>query len=171
MKIDRGGSMETSDRIDSVREECTRIRELLSIEPSGTLSGEELGEMSEHLVGCTACRDEAALLALLRRARPATPDILLPLILKKVQEASQHRRQRRMWGLRAAAAVILALGVGTIWNSRGPAASDEVWNLALHEDPVAVSWSGGEWMAAGMPLFDELPDEVLLALLQGEMSP
>jgi hypothetical protein len=171
MKVDRGEIMETFNRIGSVGDECTRIRELLSLEPSGSLSGEELGEMSEHLVGCTPCQEEAAFLALLRRARPATPDVLLPLILKKLEKASQHRRQQKMWGLRAAAAVILALGVGTIWSTRGPAASDEVWELALHEDPVAVSWSGGEYMAAGVPLFDQLPDDVLLALLEEEMSP
>jgi hypothetical protein len=171
MRIDRGGMMETMDQIGSPDGVCARIRELLSLEPSGTLSGDELQEIGEHLAGCEPCREEAALLALLRRARPETPDILLPLILKRVEKAGYQRRQRRMWGLRAAAAVILALGVGTMWNVRGPAASEDVWALALHEEPVATSWSGGEWMAAGLPAFDEMPDEVLMALLEEEMGP
>jgi predicted anti-sigma-YlaC factor YlaD len=172
MRIDRGGTMETKDRFGPVDGNCSRVRELLSIEPSGTLSGGELQEISEHLADCILCRDEAALLALLRRARPATPDVLLPLILRRVERASHHRNQRRIWGLRAAAAVVLALGVGTFWSSRGPdPAEEEVWDLALREGPVAASWSGGQYMAAGVPLLDQLPDEVLLALLEAEGGP
>lgn len=163
--------MDPVDQIDSVDGVCLRVRELLSLEPSGMLSGDELSEIGEHLAGCAPCREESALLALLRRSRPLTPDILLPLIMKKVEKAAQQRRQRRMWGLRAAAAVVLALGVGTAWSLRGPSGTENVWELALHEEPVATSWSGGEWMAAGLPVFDEMPDEVLMALLEEEISP
>jgi len=147
---------------------CARVRELLPLEPSGALSSSELQEVAEHLAECDACREEAALLALLRRVRPASPDILVPLILKKVEAAARQRRQRKAWGLRAAAAVILALGVGAFWNSRSASMGDDMWSMALHEDQVAMSWSGGEWISAGQPLWDELPDEVLLALLGDE---
>lgn len=163
--------MESMDQLESLDGVCVRVRELLSLEPSGTLSGGELQEVAEHLSGCAPCGEESALLALLRRARPETPDVLLPLILRRVEKETHLRRQKRMWGLRAAAAVILALGVGTVWSVRGPASSQDVWELALHEEPVATSWSGGEWMAAGLPAFDEMPDEVLMALLEEEMSP
>jgi hypothetical protein len=66
-----------------------------------------------------------------------------------------------------AAAIAIALGLGTILNN--VPTHEEISHLALQPD-VNTDWLGEEWMVAGAPLLHALSDEVLREVLE-ELEP
>jgi hypothetical protein len=69
--------------------------------------------------------------------------------------------------MKAAAVVLLALGIGTLL--RPEAVEEPTWALALETD-AAVEWYGQEWMVAGEAQLEALTDDQLRALL-AELEP
>lgn len=163
-------------------EDCARARDLLPLRVGGRLSPEEESRVAGHLQGCSGCAGEMAFLVRLQGARPDPGPDLARAVLRDLGREGELRggtgstpnRRRHLpvfrksaWALRAAAVVILGLGAGLLWQGRE--APESVWSLALdpqHSDEYTGMWAGDEWMVAGEPLLDELPDEVLLALLE-----
>lgn len=144
--------------------ECARIRDLLPLAVAGRLSGDEATEVRRHLGGCDDCRSEKAFLLRVLEARTEAPGELSASVLERFAAAPTERRRGRSpnWGLPAAAVVVLALGVGVLWERSRP--PETVWSLAL--DPVAEPWGQEEWMVAGTAVLDEVSEETLLALLE-----
>jgi len=148
--------------------DCASVRDLLPIQVLGELApGDDL-RVESHLAACGECREEQTFVRRLVLARVEPPRELLSSILAAVDEAARPMptvapiRRSVTWALPAAAAIVLALGIGTIWN--GPSADQSEWNLALESD-VTMAWFGDEWMVAGAPMLAALPDEVLRSLI------
>ncbi len=143
--------------------ECGQTRDLLPLWSAG--SGDpHLRGVEAHLASCADCRAEAELVQRLRTARPEPPAGLARDILDRHAEARRAVRRSR-WGAPvglSAAAVAAALAVGLFASAR--IGTDPVWDLAL--DPEPSAWYGEEWLIAGGPVPDALPDDVLQLLLQ-----
>ncbi len=153
------------DRADALG--CSDVRDLLPLEDLGR-HGRVSPEVEAHLLGCAECRAEAEFVARLKSLRPEPPNTILRGVMDRARPPAEGTRRR--WGtgswLSAAAATVLALGLGLLWDS--PTADDSVWTSALEPEPA--SWYGEEWMVAGGPVPDALSDDVLMALLE-EMDP
>jgi anti-sigma factor RsiW len=148
--------------------ECGTIRDLLPLGLAGSLPRPEKERVEAHLVRCDACREEERFLGLIFDARPRAPGSLASSVIAALDRETPGRVRRGSWtwGLPAAAAVVLALGVGLVW--QGTETRDPMWSLAL--DAPAESWGQEDWMVAGSALLDGVSDETLLALLE-EMYP
>jgi predicted anti-sigma-YlaC factor YlaD len=147
---------------------CGRIRDLLPLHLLADDASGRLPEVEGHLARCEECRGEARFVTRLLAVRPEPPASLLPAILDRARRPSGVRQARiGPWLLRAAAIAVLALGATAIWQREG--ATDAVWALALESQPE-VDWYGDEWMVAGEPLLEALPDDVLMILVE-EMEP
>jgi len=61
--------------------------------------------------------------------------------------------------------VVLALGTGVIWHNR---TSDPTLDpiLVASEEPIPEEWLWDDGMVAGAPVFDDLSDEDLEALIE-----
>jgi len=148
--------------------DCASVRDLLPIQVLGELApGDDL-LVESHLATCGECREERAFVRRLVLARVEPPLELVSSILAAVEEAARpaptlvSNRRSVLWGLPAAAVIVLAFGIGTIWN--GPSSDPSGWSLALESD-IAMAWFGNEWMVAGEPMLEALPDEVLRTLI------
>jgi len=149
--------------------DCGPVRDLLPIQVLGELApGDDL-RVESHLSMCSECREERDFVRRLGLARVEPPLELVSAIMAAVDESARSTptvvpiRRSALWALPAAAAIVLALGVGTIWNS--PETRPSEWTLALESD-VTMAWFGNEWMVAGEPILDALPDDVLRSLIQ-----
>ncbi len=144
---------------------CAEVRDFLPL-----ISEREVpSEVGAHLDGCAECSAEAEFVSRVASLRPDPPASILPSVLARAARRPPlggSRRRNVSWGLSAAAVVVLALGVGVLWDSQPEA--DSVWTLAL--DPEPATWYGDEWMVAGGPVPEALTDDVLSALLE-EMDP
>ncbi len=158
----------TGDRTEDLAGECARTRDLLPLHVSGAATSGEVAELVKHLATCAECRDEARLVERLQLARPEPPDSLAPSIIEASRRPRRPERTIVPWLLRAAAIAILAVGIGVLWRDDAPA-PEPVWTVALESQPM-VDWYGHDWMVAGEPLLDALPDD-LLAQLMEEMEP
>lgn len=146
---------------------CARTRDRLPLRGLRALSHDELAELEAHLLRCVDCRAEAELVESLQASSPEPP----PSILAGVLEARTARKETdgsdwRRWAIRSAAVLVLALGASVIWGRDG--GTDAVWALALETEPPA--WYGSDWVVAGQPIPEGLPDEVLRGLLE-EIDP
>jgi hypothetical protein len=180
----------------AVESACGRVRDLLPLQIDLAASGSTRAlapSIEEHLSGCAECRSEADLVLRLRSARRDPPPVLLRAILDRLAEMplaesatsesmvaaggataprphlGSHRGPRRgwAWALPAAAGVVVAIAIASL--RAGGSSPDAVWSLAL-EPEAPLHWYGDDWVVAGEPLLDALPDEVLRALLE-EMTP
>jgi predicted anti-sigma-YlaC factor YlaD len=108
---------------------CEEIRELMSARIDGELTAAESLRLEEHLASCEACREE---LAALERAwggldalgEISVPEGLTDRVVARVLAARRgmppaRRRVRVLYPLAAAAAVILALFVGSVLMNGG----------------------------------------------------
>lgn len=155
-----------------VEMDCPAVRDLLPVLVLGRLAPGEGQMVESHLADCGDCREEQALVQRISLARVEPPRELLSSILTAVDLAADAARpapsvipirRSAQWALPAAAAIVLALGLGTIWNGRSADPSE--FTLAL-ESEVTMAWFGNEWMVAGEPLLETLPDEVLRSLIE-----
>jgi len=114
------------------RPEFNHPEELLPWLVNGTLEGEELRRVEEHLRSCLTCRREVDELRRLRREIQAASDVSpsetpgLERLLAEVEAERPRPRSRRWfrpWQPMLAAAVLAAvvgIGVWPPWNQQGP---------------------------------------------------
>ena len=168
--------------------DCQSIRDLLPEVGAETLAPEERGVVEAHLDSCLDCRRELEVIVALKEARPEVPPGLEATIRALVRdemaqggpglaEPSPPATEAVVplfggrppwapgWSLSAAAVVILALGVGVLWNQR---AQDFVQDpiVVASQEPLPEAWLWDDGMVAGAPVFDGLSDEDLVALLE-----
>ena len=165
------------------------IQDLLPAYTAGTLSGEDAQLVRDHLVSCVECREEAEVIRHLREV-PPTPApagleariqdrlrVEAPGWAEAVSPGGRRSRdpvvvplrpwRRRVpaWALSAAAVVILALGTSVIWHDRTPDMTlDPI--LVASEEPIPEEWLWDDGMVAGAPVFDDLTNEELEALIE-----
>lgn len=141
--------------------ECRKARERMPIFLSKETAGDT--ELKGHLAECLNCRAEWEFVNRLYNARPEPPRHLADQIVARIfqpQRATRMRWARSGWA--AAAALLLGFGIGSLVVDRmGPASMQPV---ALMLEPTPI-WYGEEWLVAGEPLLEELPDDVLQSLL------
>lgn len=164
---------------------CQETRDLLPELTAGALPPDVAEEVREHLAGCTACAEEARAVGILLAARPEVPEGLAeriqgalrtelgastPSEISKVPEKRivplRHRRLAPAWALSAAAVVVLSLGIGIVWDGESipDVGSDPV--QVVMEEELPESWLWDDGMVAGGPVYDDLSDEDLEALIQ-----
>lgn len=167
--------------------ECGSVRDLLPLGVAGALDAGSSAAVETHLLSCEDCADEALFVRSLAAARPEPPADLVRSVLARLPELeSAGGRNRALssgawdgtggvgsawwrvvdaWPLAMAASFILALGVGTMWIDR-PSPSGAALVATMMEDEGRPG--ADEWMVAGAPVWDALPDDVLLVLLEEE---
>ncbi len=153
--------------------DCADVVDRLPLLVLGSLEPGEAGQLDVHLMECATCTAERRLLQRILRARVEPPAALPGRILAEwdrraaapapVPRTAKGHSGGFLWGLPAAAAVVLALGIGSFWS--GGAAPESEWSLGI-EPQVSMAWFGNEWMVAGQPVLDALPDDVLRSLLE-----
>jgi hypothetical protein len=165
---------------------CQNVRDLLPSLAGGSLAPDDAESVRDHLTGCSGCSEELEVVRTMLMSRPPVPAGLEARILDRIrdefgrgaQQAGEERegaaetkvrpfRKRRVpvWGLSAAAVLILALGTSRIWNNGNPDAALDPTVLVAQE-PVPEAWLWDDGMIAGAPVFDGLSDEDLEALLE-----
>ncbi|MEX0935703.1 MAG: zf-HC2 domain-containing protein [Gemmatimonadota bacterium] len=146
---------------------CAWTRDRIPLRGLQGLSRSELAELEVHLLRCGDCRAEAELVETLQASSPEPPpSILVGVLEARAARNDSHGSDWRRWVIRSAAVLVLALGASVIWSRDG--GTDAVWALALETEPPA--WYGSDWVVAGQPIPEGLPDEVLRGLLE-EIDP
>jgi anti-sigma factor RsiW len=160
---------------------CEAVRDVLLEWKAGLLQREEAEVVEVHLAGCGECREEMGVLDALLLARPEPPEGLEA----RIQAAVRHewlrgarregegrvltiprgRRWIPVWALSAAAVVLLALGARMILGPDLPDGTQDPLLVALQE-PLPEKWLWADGMVAGAPVFDDLSDEELEALVK-----
>jgi hypothetical protein len=160
---DEEGVME--NRYGSTDEyDCGSVRDRLPMKLLGVLSAEDSGRVELHLQAWSDCAEEEAFLDHLRMARAEPPAELRGRIVAALDQGSHRWRKMWSWGVPAiAAALALALGLGNVMDRAR--AREEIWSLALQPGST-TDWIGDDWMVAGAPLLQSLPDEVLRQVLE-----
>lgn len=162
-----GGTGET----DRSEFDCGRVLDLLPLWTYASLTGAEVGSVERHLEGCDACRGEVEFLEIVRRARPEPPAGFAEGVRRRLAEerarpvpATPGRRIAVGWGFAAAAAAaaVAAVGLG-ILPLDGVRSEREALLATLVESEDAAD--AEEWMIAGAPAWEALPDEVLVGLV------
>jgi negative regulator of sigma E activity len=90
---------------------CERVREQLSIAQDGELSQLEAAHLDAHLARCASCRAFGAALCAVTRVLRTTPleEPSFPIAIP-----GRNRATRRAFQVTAAAAVVLAAGIGSL---------------------------------------------------------
>jgi anti-sigma factor RsiW len=90
---------------------CERVREQLSIAQDGELSQLEAAHLDAHLARCASCRAFGAELGAVTRVLRTTPleEPSFPIAIP-----GRNRATRRAFQVSAAAAVVLAAGIGSL---------------------------------------------------------
>lgn len=167
---------------------CDEIRELFPGQLHGSLDPAEEERLTAHLSVCPACREEAGLLRAIHAGRPQPPGELEARIQSRLREelgsvglrgaASEGTRIRQRfrllpstpawvpsWALSAAAVLLLSLAVGVIWKPWSTGEDQDLLQVAA-QDPLPEAWLWDDGMVAGAPVFDELSEDELRALLE-----
>jgi len=164
---------------------CEQIREALPLWVLGEMDSGEAAGVEAHLSSCPDCAAEEVVIRRLLETRPEPPAGLEERIRARVREEfavaptregagkeagvvpfSRRRRWTPAWALSAAAVVILSLGIGIIWNGEdAPEVRVEPVQVAS-EEPIPEAWLWDDGMVAGAPVFDDLTDAELEALIQ-----
>jgi len=162
------------------RSDCTDVRELLPEWVSGTLDPDQLEAVESHISTCPSCTGEAALIRMLVAGRPEPPSDLQERIRSRVREelvAGERPGKSRVlrlprrwpvtpvWALSAAALAILSLGIGVLWQGGTPEVTVDPVEVASQE-PLPEAWLWDDGVVAGAPVYDDLTDEELQALIE-----
>lgn len=160
---------------------CARAVDLLPLHVRGSVPvGSEALWIEEHLTRCDSCRAEAAFLEQLLSARPEAPVGLAAAVMARLESPAAtplsmtpadpvprrpHLPPQRYggWAASVAAILVLGLGIGAFWMTESPVSGDLLFSAFLEDGEVVEDQD--EWMVAGAPVLDALPDEVLLALV------
>ncbi len=145
---------------------CGTVRDLLPLLYAETTSAEDLSGLDDHLLECGDCHEEAVFLARVAQARPRPPAGLSHRIVAEVMESRRRlslepRIRVAGWMTSVAALLVLSLGIGLYWT--GGASPDLDFALTSFLDADEGEYD--EWMVAGAPVLDALPDEVLRDLM------
>lgn len=151
---------------------CERIRDLLPERSRGLLSAAKEAEVEAHLTSCPGCGREAEVVEALFQARPEPPEDLAARIQARVREEMAAVEGGGLlpswlpsWALPAAAVVILALGTGILMDERTPEVTGDPLQVAVQES-APEEWLWDDGMVAGAPVFEDLTEEELTALLE-----
>lgn len=162
------------------RPDCGEVQELLPDWVSGLLDSDRVEGVEAHLSSCPSCREEGALVRTILEARPKPPQGLQERIQARVREemaggrgtsAARELQPKRLWSytpawvLSAAALAILSLGVGVLWEDGTPEVTVEPVEVASQE-PLPEAWLWDDGVVAGAPVYDDLTDEELQALIE-----
>lgn len=120
-----------------------------------------LAAAAAHVVTCSDCAAELALVRLLHGSRPE-PRPELPLRIERTLRFEREAVRRPWWGLTAAALAALALGIGF---SSGPGGETVAPAFAL-ETGEGWIWETADGLVAGGVVLDELSDDALEHLLE-----
>jgi anti-sigma factor RsiW len=166
--------------------DCQRVRDILPDLVGGRLDPDQAQQVQEHLAGCPDCAGELKVVRAVFDARPPVPEGLEARIQGQVRDRFEghrsagveegqggerpgtvlpFRRRVPVWALSAAAVVILALGTSRIWNNGSPNGMLDPTEIAA-QDPLPEAWLLDDGMIAGAPVFDDLSDDELEALLE-----
>ncbi len=133
-----------------------------------------------HFDECEPCAEELLFVRSLRAGAPVLRPGFADGVLRRLeQEASgpasapsvqpklvverRPKLSRAGWGLSAAALLILALGIGSLWQGSAPPSVESLVASLLDGAEVEPR---EQWLVAGAPHLDALPDELLYTLLQ-----
>jgi predicted anti-sigma-YlaC factor YlaD len=151
--------------------DCDKVKDLLPGWVAGGLDPVEHEAAEAHISACSECRAEAEVVRAVLDAEPPVPVGLEARIQSRVREKFSRKpavfrpRWAPSWALSAAAMVILALGIGVIWDPTPPDVVQDPLVVAS-QDPLPEAWLWDDGMVAGAPVFDGLSDEDLEALLE-----
>lgn len=151
-----------------MNETCAEVLGRLPDLARGALGREEESAIEAHIAACSDCASEAEFVRLLGSTRPEPPSGLLgdieEALDKELSSRPAHRLRRRAapWTWSAAAALVMALGTGLVWQQirMGPAVTTQAM------EPVPDSWLTDDAVVAGALVLDDLSDEDLSALLE-----
>jgi anti-sigma factor RsiW len=151
---------------------CETFRDLLPERVLGLLPAAQEAEMEAHLASCPGCRREAEVVEALYQARPQPPEALAARIHARVREEMAVVEKGGLlpswlpsWALPAAAVVVLALGTGILMEGRTPEVTGDPLQVAVQES-APEEWLWDDGMVAGAPVFEDLTEEELSALLE-----
>ncbi len=167
---------------------CDEIRDALPDWLHRSLDPIRAAAVQEHLAVCSGCREEADLLEAILHAAPVPPERLEAEIQARLRREMAsgtesptrrgsgahgpgvvplHRGTRtgRGWWLSAAALILVSLGVG-ILSRTAPQGTERDPVQVAAQDPPPEAWLWDDGMVAGAPVFDELSDEELQALIE-----
>ena len=150
--------------------ECADVKDLLPEGIRNELSESDGASVAEHISSCAMCAEEVELLRRIQAAAFSTPASLSSEIKSALAREVElgagvspgPAGRWTGWRLPAAAAVVLALGTGVIWQRMQ--ALPEVGPLG--QDPFAVVWPSDDADVAGVPMLADLSDEDLALLLE-----
>ena len=140
--------------------ECGTVRELLPGFGTNRIEARDAEHVEAHLSGCAECREELELVKSLFAARPQPPVDSVAQILAGVH-AERRRGRRAWWGISAAAAIALAISVGTALDPDPVRTRAPEYATELAEGEL---WLSDAELVAGAPMLEGLSDEALQAL-------
>jgi hypothetical protein len=145
--------------------DCLEAQERISLRPLERKGGPPQDpDLAGHLAECASCAADAGFMARVAAARPELPAGLRSRVLRSLPEP---RPGIGWWtgSVAAAAVMILAMGAGLVSQRIDTHQPMNPLDGFVLEDPDP-GWGDDEWYVAGAPVWDALPDEMLLALLQ-----
>ena len=164
---------------------CDEIRDALPEWALGALDPAERATVEEHLSSCRDCSREEEVLRALLASRPQPPVDLEARIRARIREEMKgggeigapeggagviplFRRGRwaPSWVLSAAAVVVLSLGIGVVWNDEDIPEVGQDPIQVVADEPLPEAWLWDNGVVAGAPLYDDLTDEQLEALIK-----
>lgn len=149
-------------------EKCGTVLGMLPELHHGVLGPEDRMRVEAHLAHCADCASALEFVSLVERTRPEPPATLIGNIERALdaelsRPAVGRRRRAAPWTWSAAAALVLALGTGLVWQQLRV---DPVGIVAEGMEPVPDSWLTDDAVVAGALVLDDLSDEDLSALLE-----
>jgi len=162
------------------------IRDHLPAFAAGGVSESLALQIEDHLSSCPECLEELKVIrSLLKAGQAPVPSDLEARIQARIRSdltttvpGSATEKDERTgvipfrlrpsslpaWALSAAAVLVLALGTAVVLDGRsGDATLDPI--LVASQEPLPEEWLWDDGMVAGAPVFDDLSDEDLVALL------